>query len=1052
MGGAPQQSCKKTAKGLVSVTVNQPETAPNVAIHSDGRLEGDERFAIRVSRGAQVRLRIIGDYQHAYVTIEDATAPPPALQVRLSDSAIDVGDEATATFLAPGGGLTWGGFPVTFAMHPEVSPDPRLTGKAAADEDHFEIRVDGAKVDRGADGTWRAEFGRRNFDSAGPVTVSVFNREDRRAEGAKLLVLVPDAGGARLLRDGGTQFREWVLTRAAAPVAVVPRIDGIEVPADWALLPAGVGPGGGFRLLVVTSQSRTAEASGISSYDGHARSLAAAGHAAIREHGSKFRALVCTAAVDARDQTGTTGAGVPVYWLGGDKVADGYGDLYDGSWASNAPRDERGEAVPGRSVRVFTGCAGDGTGQDGLELGSAGRIAIGRAKVAGVELNDPGTTTERQLHRRIYALSPVFVRAGAAASAGTLSVADARAEEGTDATLDFVVTLDRSSTGTVTVDYATSDGSAAAGEDYTATSGTLTFAAGESAKTVAVAVLDDAHDEGSETLTLTLSNAAGATIADGSATGTITNSDPVPKAWLARFGRTVTGQVLDAVEARLSAPRAAGVEASLAGQALPSWRDGEAAALNEDADAARERREDAEARAGLAAVTAWLSQTGPDGRGAAGFGGHGDEDGREFETRALSGRDFVLGTSFALTGGSSEGGGFASLWGWGSIAGFDGREGSLTVDGEVTTGLIGADWASERWTAGLAVGHSTGAGGYRRGGDCAPNCGGAIDATLTGLYPYAGIDLTDRLSLWAAAGHGAGEVTVTPEAPEGGNGPGLSADLTMTMGAAGMRSEVLRPEGGDGLLLALKGDARFTRTSSEAVRSSSGNLAAADADAWLVRAGLEGSRPFPLGGDGATLTPSFELGIRRDGGDAETGLGADMGGGLAFADSRHGLVFEARARALVAHQAEGFREWGAGASFGWDPRPESGRGLSLTLTQSWGGTPSGGMDALLGRETLVGLAPAEGEDGSSGFHASRRLEGEIGYGWPAFGGAFTGTPNLGFGLSDGGARDWRIGWRLAPARASAGGFEVSLDATRSEPANDADPPVHGVMLRGAMRW
>ena len=50
----------------------------------------------------------------------------------------------------------------------------------------------------------------------------------------------------------------------------------------------------------------------------------------------------------------------------------------------------------------------------------------------------------------------------------------------------------------------TSDGTATAGSDYTATSGTLTFAAGETAKTVSVPVLDDAHDQSSETLTLTL--------------------------------------------------------------------------------------------------------------------------------------------------------------------------------------------------------------------------------------------------------------------------------------------------------------------------------------------------------------------------------------------------------------------------------------------------------------------------------------------------------------------------------------------------------------------
>ena len=644
-----------------------------------------------------------------------------------------------------------------------------------------------------------------------------------------------------------------------------------------------------------------------------------------------------------------------------------------------------------------------------------------------------------------------------------LSVADARAQEGTDANLDFAVTLDRESTGEVTVSYATADGTATAGSDYTATSGTLTFAAGETEKTVSVPVLEDDHDEGSETLTLRLSNAQGATIADGEATGTISNSDAIPEAWLARFGRTVTGQVLDAVQDRLAASRQAGAEMSLAGQALPSWRGGEGAAANDDgAAAAAAAREEEEARRALKSMTAWLSQmepgSGTDGAGA-GTGG------LEPQSRALTQRDLIVGTSFALTGGSKEGGGFGSLWGRASIAGFDGREGALTVDGEVTTGLIGADWSSApgsgsgagNWTAGLAVGHSTGTGGWRRGGACGVNCAGAIEAVLSGLYPYAGVTVGERLSVWAAAGYGAGEVTVTPE-----GGAGLTADLTMAMGAAGLRSEVLRPVDGNGLSLALKGDARFTRTSSDAV-STAGNLAAAEADVWLLRTGIEGSRPVVLSGSGsgtggesgATLTPSFELGLRLDGGDAETGLGADLGGGVAFADSKNGLALDMKARGLVAHEASGFREWGASLAASWDPRPETDRGLSLSLAQSWGASPSGGMDALLSRETLAGLA-ANDEDGGAGFEASSRLEGELGYGLPAFGGAFTGTPNVGFGLSGGGARDWRLGWRLTSAIRGAPGFEVSLDATRSEPANDpgsgAGAPEHGVTLRGTIRW
>ena len=650
-----------------------------------------------------------------------------------------------------------------------------------------------------------------------------------------------------------------------------------------------------------------------------------------------------------------------------------------------------------------------------------------------------------------------------------LSVADARVEEGPGATLDFAVTLDREAANTVTVAYATADGTATAGQDYTATSGTLTFQPGERAKTVSVPVLEDDHDEGSETLTLRLANIQGATVADGEGTGTITNSDAIPEAWLARFGRTVTGQVLDAVEARLSAPRQAGAQASLAGQALPSWRPGPGVGAGPGSKTAAvdnggpERRSAAhlQGRDAMETIRGWMADAAAGrndagGRSTGAFGGDGRPGFRPgFRSWALTPRDFLTGTSFALTApaGDGRGAGHVSLWGRGAIAGFDGREGALSLDGEVTTGLIGADWASGpesgagpgsgRWIAGLAIGHSTGTGGYRRGGCTEGNCGGVIEASLTGLYPYAGMELTDRLSVWAAAGYGAGEVTVTPE-----GGSGLTADLTMAMGAAGLRSALLRPGDGDGLSLDLKGDARFTRTSSDAVRSGGGNLEATEADVWLIRAGVEGSRPVALGESGATLTPSFEIGLRLDGGDAETGMGADLGGGLAFSDPENGVALDLRARGLVAHQSPGFREWGASVSASWDPRPSTDRGLSLSLTQSWGASPAGGMNALLSRETLAGLAA---NDNPGKFEASSRLEGEIGYGLPAFGGRFTGTPNVGFALSDGGAREWRLGWRLTSAIAGDPGFEVSLDATRRELANDEEPE-HGAMLRATIRW
>ena len=134
-----------------------------------------------------------------------------------------------------------------------------------------------------------------------------------------------------------------------------------------------------------------------------------------------------------------------------------------------------------------------------------------------------------------------------------LTVADDSVREGPGATLDFVVRLSRSRPWEVRVDYATSDGSAGstntatAGDDYTHVMDTLVIPAGSTRATIRVPVLDDVINDGGETLTLTLSNLRGdgVFLEDDTAVGTIRNTDPLPRAWLARFGRAAAAQVTD---------------------------------------------------------------------------------------------------------------------------------------------------------------------------------------------------------------------------------------------------------------------------------------------------------------------------------------------------------------------------------------------------------------------------------------------------------------------------------------------------------------------------
>jgi subtilisin family serine protease len=109
-----------------------------------------------------------------------------------------------------------------------------------------------------------------------------------------------------------------------------------------------------------------------------------------------------------------------------------------------------------------------------------------------------------------------------------LSISDVSLTEGNSGTkiFAFTVTLTPNSTGTVTVRYATANGTATtSNRDYSSTSGTLSFNAGATSKTVNVSVRGDTRRENNETFYLNLSSASGASFADSQGLGTIVNDD-----------------------------------------------------------------------------------------------------------------------------------------------------------------------------------------------------------------------------------------------------------------------------------------------------------------------------------------------------------------------------------------------------------------------------------------------------------------------------------------------------------------------------------------------
>ena len=574
----------------------------------------------------------------------------------------------------------------------------------------------------------------------------------------------------------------------------------------------------------------------------------------------------------------------------------------------------------------------------------------------------------------------------------TLSVADATVEEAEGATLDFVVSLSRARSQSTTVDYATSDGSARAGEDYTETSGTLTFAANETSKTVQVPVLDDVHDEGSETMTLTLSNATGGVVENAHGTGTITNTDPMPKAWMVRFGRTVGGQVVDAVTARLDGN--GGSHVTIGGVPLM----GEPGGMPED-----------------------------EGDDPFGLPDWATKSTLEPDARTITADDLLLRSNFHLSsrGDGAYAGPAVTAWGRVATGGFETEEDGVTMDGDVTTAMIGFDAEWERALAGVMLAQSRGKGSYQLDPELGEDTG-TVESDLTGVYPYARLELNAKVSAWALAGAGSGELTLKSEGKRA-----MPTDITLKMGAVGVKGQVLDGSGPSAVALNVKSDAMWVSTKSARTR----DMVATEGDVTRLRLIVQGERVF-ASETGATFTPSAEMGLRHDGGDAETGTGLEVGAGLRYTAGR--VSIEGQVRALVAHEAEGYEEWGASGAIRVNPSA-SGRGLTLSIAPQWGRTGSG-------TEQLWNARDASALEPDAEFEPTRQLVMDAGYGIGLGAGRGMLTPYSGMTLGEASSRTVRGGlrWKLGADAV------LGLEATRqsSEGGETSDE----VRFRAALRF
>ena len=550
----------------------------------------------------------------------------------------------------------------------------------------------------------------------------------------------------------------------------------------------------------------------------------------------------------------------------------------------------------------------------------------------------------------------------------------------------------------VGVAYSTADSTATAGEDFTAPSGQLIIAPGDTRGTVTIKTLADKELDPHETVVVKLT--AVATLA-----GTVTLGSP----------RTATTTIVDPIYESINRVN----RALLPGVA----RAGAASTL----DALSRRMELGApsgapmAQADLAGLTGLYRALQANERAL--------QDGTYDLAKVLGGSSFLLPLSSHDE--MDDAGISFAAWGSGDFRGISGGDPDANDDidwsGSAWSARLGADMRfidslltglAVSWT-GSALDYDDEIGGAKRSG--------TYGSTLISVHPYVGWTAPD-FGVWAGGGIGWGEVQIHDSEVDaqasgltqwslgaGANYSVLSTDLLIDGGTTALK---LR---GDGFIAAATVAENEERTIDELT-----------VNVNQVRASVEASHAQRFAG-GGVLTPTLDVGARIDGGDGDVGFGMEVGGGLIYADS--GITVEGRGRALLFRDHYG--EWGLSGLFQYDPGT-AGQGLMVSVRPAFGATASG--VAGLWEHGTLDLLTGAGQPGG-------RVEAEVGYGLSVFGATGVLTPYAGATLTDAGTRSISLGGRLQLAPA----FEVSLEALRQQ-SDLESAPEHGITLEGTITW
>ncbi len=584
-----------------------------------------------------------------------------------------------------------------------------------------------------------------------------------------------------------------------------------------------------------------------------------------------------------------------------------------------------------------------------------------------------------------------------------LSIDDAPAvSEGE--TAEFTVRLSEASGAAVSVSYGTVDGTAVAGLDYAATEGTLRYEPGETTQTISAETLADGLAEDVERFTVELSAPSGATVADGTGVGTITDD---AKERIGKINRVILPEVgralaFSAVTCRIDQVLAGGTTRGRA--ALPPARPSLSPAL---------------------ASGRWASQPPLSGRPS-------------LSPALTSGRWAAAGTqplplertlddlSFPARSQEEEGGdGRFAAWGCADHRNLSGDPyGPIAWSGGVSSVHMGADTRlGPGLLAGLSLSRSWGSFDYQVGGRNSAAGGGEYQLGMAGVHPYLVWSVSPDLDVWGTVSHYWGDIRIVDDLV----GRVQTSPATLNSGMMGVSGRLMTR---GATTVKLKGDWGLA-----SINAAGGGKVFEEATANIRRLRLrtEVSHARKLSA-GKSLTPWGELGVRHDGGDGQHGAGLEVGGGLRFQDLGGGLTAESYGRWLASHHGT-LQEWGFGALLRYAPG-RSGRGPSVSLGPSWGDTASGVQRLWERGVTDPTLYEVPGS----------RLDAQFGYGFTAFRGRGLLTPYARLSLAHEAARGYRLGSRLALGPSAS----VSIEAQRRE--HPAAPINHALLVLGTLQF